>query len=116
MRPILGRYRGSKFFLPTRTQNFRLLPSYPDFFACRDHENFGGRDGENCFSAPHISPNFGLRAENFFGLRALGVHYRYEFQDPNPKIRVWGNDRKNKTKFSILTTGAYFKSIHLKQY
>jgi len=32
-------------------------------------------------------------------------HFRFEFQDPNPKIGTWGHDRRNK-KIRIFRQGA----------
>ena len=58
--------------------------------------SFEGGGGENFFSNPNISPNFGLRELKFLvPLDISEAHFRFEFQDPSPKIGAWGDDRRN---------------------
>jgi len=44
-----------------------------------------------------MSSNFWVREPKFFvPLDILEAHFHFEFQDPIPKIRAWGDDRINK--------------------
>jgi len=59
--------------------------------------SFEGGGGEKFFSNPNISPNFGLWGLKFFVLLDIfNAHFRFEFQNPNPKTGAWGDDRRNK--------------------
>jgi len=72
--------------------------------------SFEGVGGENFFSTPNISPNFGLRGLKFFGpLDILEPHFRFEFQDPTPKIGAWGDDRRNQ-KIHVFWKNGYISN------
>jgi len=67
------------------------------------------------FFDPQYLPNFGLR-ELFVLIEIQRAHFRFQFQDPNPKIGAWGDDRRNKKKSHFLIKWAYFKSVHRQEY
>jgi len=73
---------------------------------------FEGEVGKN-FSNPNFSPNFWERDLKFYvPLDIYTAHFRFEFQDPFPKIGAWEDDRRNqkirifrkKVPFSYLVT------------
>jgi len=69
-----------------------------------------GGGGEKCFSNPNISPIFGLWGLIFFVLLDIfKAHLSFEFQDPNPKIGVWGADRRNKKNSRFSKKGGISK-------
>ena len=48
---------------------------------------FWARGGEENFFDPYISPNFGPKEPKFFvPIEIQEAHFRFEFQDPSPKI------------------------------
>jgi len=65
--------------------------------------------GEEKFLTPNISPNFGPREPKFFvPIEFQVAHFCFEFQDPNPKIGVWGKNRKQK-KIAFFNKGRLFQ-------
>jgi len=51
----------------------------------------------------------GPREPKFFvPIQIQEAHFRFEFQDPNPKIGAWGDDRRNK-KFTFFDNGHLFQ-------
>jgi len=72
--------------------------------------SFEGGGGEKFFSNPNISPNFWEREPNFFmPLDILGAHFRFEYQDPIPKIGAWGYDRRNQ-KIRVFWKNGYISN------
>jgi len=66
------------------------------------------------FFDPNFFPNFGLTEPKFFGpLEIKETDFSFKFQDPNPKIGAWGDDRINK-KFAFFDEGHISKQFTVK--